>query len=112
VFKNRFILATTTIAIVALQVMLWLLIIKSSSLPEEVVLGYTLPPAQRLAPMPNLWWIPAIAGVAWLLNLGIGWRLYRRYPTITKMLATISAVICILAAITLIKTITIYTSLI
>lgn len=81
-------------------------------MPSEVVLGYTLPPAERLAPVSNLWLIPAIAGIAWLINLAIGWRLFRRYPIISKMLNTISTVVCILAAITLIKTVSIYISII
>lgn len=110
-FKNRYILAVTTITIIALQAMLWLLILKAKNLPAEVVFWYTLPPSQRLAPVSYVWVIPAIALGCWLINLGLGWRLFRRYPATTKLLATVSAFICILATIAVIKTILIYASI-
>jgi hypothetical protein len=112
VFKNRYILAATTVSIIALQVMLWLLILKAKSLPSEVVLWYTLPVTQRLAPISYLWLIPATALVSWIINLALGWYLFQRYPATTKLLATVATTICLLGAISIAKTILIYTSLI
>lgn len=111
-FKDRYILATTTIFIIALQVILWPIILKLPNLPSEIVFWYTLPSSKHLAPVSYIWIIPAIAVACWLLNAIIGWRLYRRYPATTHLLFTVSATVAILAAITVVQTVLIYVSLI
>lgn len=110
--KDRYILATTTIFIIAIQAALWPIIYKLSSLPGQIVYWQTAVGGQRLAPTYYIWIIPAVAIACWLINAGLGWRLYRRYPAITHLLFTVSAAISIMAAITVIRTILIYVSLI
>lgn len=110
-FKDRYILAATTITIIALQVILWPLILKAQDLPTEIVFWYTQTTSQRLAPVAYIWIIPAIALASWLINSLLGWRFYRRYPAITRLLFTISATVAVLATITVIKTILIYIAL-
>jgi hypothetical protein len=110
VFKNRYILAATTVTIIALQIMLWLLVLKAPSLPNEVVLWYTLPSTQQLAPASYLWIVPAIALASWLINLLAAWRLFRRFPATSQLLVTVSAGVSILAAIGVVKTVFIYVS--
>ncbi len=91
--------------------MLWLLILKAKNLPAEVAFWYTLPIDQRLAPSTYLWIVPAIALACCIINLSLSWWLYRKYPAAARLLATIAAVVCLLAVITTIKTILIYSSL-
>ena len=110
-FKDRYFLAASTVSLIALQIALWPLILKAKNLPAEVAFWYTQPTASQLAPASYLWIIPASALMCWLINLILGFILYRRYPAITRLLATYSAIISIFAAIAIIKTILIYTSL-
>lgn len=111
-FKDRYILAATTIFIIAIQIILWPIILKLPNLPGQIVFWQTQVGGQRLAPTYYIWIIPATAIICWLINAVLGWKLYRRYPAITHLLFTVSAFIAAMAAITAIRTILIYTSLV
>ena len=110
-FKDKFILATTTITLIAIQLMLWLLIIKSKKLPQEVILWYTQPVSHQLAPVAYLWTIPVAALACWLVNIGLSYWLFQKHTPISRLLNTAATFICLLAAIAVIKTILIYTSI-
>lgn len=112
IFKDRFILTSISIALVALQAAIWPIFFKLNDLPEQVIFWHTLPPAGRLAPAELLWFIPATAAAIIILNAIAAYFLYRRYPSIAQTIIGFTALACILAAITIIKTILIYTTLI
>ena len=109
--KDRFILLAITISIIALQVALWPIILKLADLPDEVAFWYTLPPAGRLAPANYLWFIPGIAATSLMINLVLGFFLYRKHPSTSQTLAAVAALVSILAAIAIVKTFLIYTTL-
>lgn len=108
--KDRFILATITIALVALQLAIWPVLLKISELPEDVIFWHTLPPAGRLAPAEQLWLIPGVAAIFMIINIAGAYFFYRRSPLISQTLTAITALVSILAATTIIKTILIYTT--
>jgi hypothetical protein len=110
-FKDRFILAATTVSLVAMQIMLWLLILKSKNLPTEVIFWYTKPVANQLAPVQYVWIMPAIALSCWLINLGLSYWLYQKHSAISRLLSTSAVFICLLTTIAVVKTILIYTSI-
>lgn len=109
--KDRYILLFITVAIVALQVALWPLVLKINDLPNEVALWHTQPPINQLAPTESLWIIPGVAAACFTLNTIIAFILYRRFPTTAQLLTAISALVGILAAFSVINTILIYTTL-
>jgi hypothetical protein len=110
-FKDRYILASTTLSLIFLQIMLWLLILRSKDLPSEVAFWYTQPTTDRLAPVSFLWIIPAIALICWLVDLIFGYWLYKKHLPLSRLMATISTSVCFLAAIAVVKTVLIYVSL-
>lgn len=110
-FKDRFILAATTLSLIFLQIMLWLLILRSKDLPSEIAFWYTQPTADRLAPVSFLWIIPAIALICWLVDLILGYWFYKKHLPISRLMATIATSVCLLATIAVVKTLLIYVSI-
>lgn len=110
-FRNRYILLFTTVSILFIQVALWPLLLKINDLPNEVALWYTQPPIDRLAPAEYLWLIPGSATAGFIINTIIAFFVYRRFPETSLLLSAFSALICILAAFSVINTILIYTTL-
>lgn len=110
-FKDRYLLLFITIALIALQVALWPLVLKIGELPNESALWYTQPPIDRLAPTEFLWIIPGVAAGCLVVNVILGSVLYRRFPATAQLLAALSALIGILAAFSVLNTILIYTTL-
>jgi hypothetical protein len=109
--KDRLIQITSTLSLIAIQATIWPLILHTKDLPNQVPLWYVLPSASRLAPISYFWYIPILACFFWLSNTAIAYLLYRRNPRLAQGLTCISVAITCMAAITILKTVSIYTSL-
>ncbi len=110
-FKDRAILSGTIIALLGIQLAAWSLWFRIDELPKEVPLWYTASPINQLADVQWLWFIPGLAAGLWLVNVGLGVWLYRKYSTISQMLVVVAAAGGLLAAVAMIKTIMIFTEL-
>lgn len=111
-FKDRAMIAANVIAVVGLVVSGWTLSLKIDQLPQEVPLWYTAEPINQLVAVDWLWLISGIVLVIWLVNLVIGLWLYRRFATVSQMLAVVAAACSLLGLIAVVKTILIFTDLI
>jgi hypothetical protein len=109
--RDRFIQITATLALVAVQLGVWPLLLKANQLPAEVPFWYTLPPSQRLAPLSYLWSIPLIVTCLALGNLLAAKLIYQRFAHVARLLVATSALVCFMGSYGVIKTILIYTTL-
>ena len=109
--KDRFILFTITLAIISLQIAFWSIWFRLEQLPREVAFWYTLPPADRLAPAHYLWLIPGLAAGFFIFNAILAFFLYRKYPAAAQTLAACSTLLCLIAAIAVVKIVLIYSTL-
>ena len=110
-FKDRLTIAFNLITGLSLLWSLWLLLFKLKTLPAQIPLWYTLPSNQRLAATTYLWILPALALSFWLINVALGWWLFRRYPAVSQLLVALSALAAIISAVAVTKIILIYTNL-
>lgn len=110
-FQDRVILAALTLSLVLIQVGVWVLWFKLPDLPSQAPLWYTAAPIYQLVDVGYLWIIPGFATGSLLVNLGLGIWLHRKYEVVSRMLLVASAGISLLAAVAVIRTVQIFTTL-
>jgi hypothetical protein len=111
IIRDRTVLVTALGTLASLIAAFLLLYTKSSAIPSEVPLWYTMPTVSHLASTTYLWYLPAMAVVIWAFNTLLGFFIFRRSPVAAHILAVTALVISFMVLLAVIRTITIYTSL-
>ena len=103
-FKDRFVILSILVAIVFIQLMMWGIFLNRQVLPPEVPLFYFRPwGVGQLAPSHQLWYIPALAGGFFIINVLLARYLFRRDKVLAQLLVFGASVIAVVAALFLFR---------
>lgn len=96
--RNRFVLLNVTLALVLIQVMVWVLLLKHNQLPKLVPLFYLQAWGEKqLATSRELWWLPGLSILFLAVNLTLAYYFYRRQRLLAQLLILTTVLLSLLA---------------
>ena len=103
-FKDRFIILSILMAIIFIQLMMWVIFLNRQVLPPQVPLFYFRPWGEgQLAPSHQFWFIPAFTGGIFVINVMLARYLYRQDKILAQLLVFGAAVIAVVATLFLFR---------